>query len=804
MAEGSGGGEESGMQDGNGSPLCINMSSCRYEAVRTCSTGMGWAVVGGLGQQQQQQQQQQVVQQKKRRGNRSAAEPNSSKSSPGAEAGGSGVGGALRAGGGGYDLYWSDKSLTRTRFTRLLDHQMVNHFPEMHELCCKSFLSSNLDSMKQKHPASYDFYPDTWVIPVQHREFERECRRRKATKKDEPLFIVKPERGSQGRGIFLTRTGEEDEIKQSLWNLGHLLVAQRYIARPLLIDGYKFDLRIYVLVTSCDPLRIYIYRDGLARFCTEKYCNGFPWAREEEEKEKDKVEKTADEGGQKSKWVYSHLTNTSLNKANKERFKHSADDEDASVGNKRKVSSVFELLKSEGRDVDKLWQEIEDVVVKTFVSAQPLLAHHHRLDRPQDKFGDRCFEILGVDILVDSNMKPWLLELNHSPSFHCEGLVDDKIKRPMIAESLRIIEPTLKRRAALRPPRDAQGGGEGEGGEGGGIPSVLLEEMRRSVAAGRGVGEADPEASSMELSEFEKDRPRYHPPGEEREEWVGRSDSEEEAWEREVEKVEERVLDGFKRCYPPEKGSEREEMYASLLESARIVHAKRTKLPKKPSKEDDDTGDDEVLSLSSSGSSFGKKSDLDDDDDDDDDHDGDGSLKVGADDVAPGRAGGGDGARKRQGGKSGGVKGKGKGKGTRVADDDDDDDDDDGAGGSGKKGMVYRVQKMMLRWSATLFSVAMVFPPLMIILYVVFRRMRMKDYEAKVWCNVCFYTLFLQIPIATCLVLMQMRVNELMADIKSGKNSIPMDQFLKEEYGGGGGGGGGGGDRKSKILKSIH
>lgn len=49
------------------------------------------------------------------------------------------------------------------------------------------------------------------------------------------------------------------------------VIVQHYIALPYLINSSKFDLRIYVYVTCYDPLRIYVYDNGLARFASVKY-----------------------------------------------------------------------------------------------------------------------------------------------------------------------------------------------------------------------------------------------------------------------------------------------------------------------------------------------------------------------------------------------------------------------------------------------------------------------------------------------------------------------------------------------------
>lgn len=78
------------------------------------------------------------------------------------------------------------------------------------------------------------------------------------------VWIVKPAGMSRGRGIHLVQDPHDV-------SLGEPLVVQKYISNPLLFGGYKFDLRVYVLVTSFNPLEAWIYTEGFARFTTEKY-----------------------------------------------------------------------------------------------------------------------------------------------------------------------------------------------------------------------------------------------------------------------------------------------------------------------------------------------------------------------------------------------------------------------------------------------------------------------------------------------------------------------------------------------------
>jgi tubulin polyglutamylase TTLL6/13 len=68
------------------------------------------------------------------------------------------------------------------------------------------------------------------------------------------------------------------------------------------------------------------------------------------------------------------------------------------------------------------------MIIKTFISVQPILTHSYRACYSDIPDNNVCFELLGFDILIDSNLKPWLLEVNHTPSFATETQFDEDLK----------------------------------------------------------------------------------------------------------------------------------------------------------------------------------------------------------------------------------------------------------------------------------------------------------------------------------------------------------------------------------------
>ena len=311
-----------------------------------------------------------------------------------------------------FDLWWTDGAVETEKLSHMHSYQKINHFPGMYSLSKKNYLSRNLGKMRKTFPAEYSFYPLTWVLPAEFAELKTY-----SIKNPKTTYIVKPEASSQGRGIFLTRSVE------SLGPLEHVVV-QKYLEKPMLIEKLKFDMRIYVLVLGCEPLRVFRYEEGLTRLATEEYVRP----------REDNLSN-----------LYLHLTNYSLNKSHPD-YLFNTSLSQSFTGHKRSLTSTFHYFSSLSLDPVLLQHQIDDIIIKTLCSVQPSISHYYKSCQPEDISNNMCFEILGFDIMLDNKGKPWLLEVNHSPAFSTDTPLDEFVKRNLIKDTVELLNCKEKMR----------------------------------------------------------------------------------------------------------------------------------------------------------------------------------------------------------------------------------------------------------------------------------------------------------------------------------------------------------------------
>lgn len=316
-----------------------------------------------------------------------------------------------------WNVYWSSvpnlKNIFRAEASyRLNDNQLVNHFPNNYELTRKDFMVKNINryrrEMQKKNSAvpkgnetgkyAYlDIIPATYILPTDYSLFVEEFKRNPSS-----TWIMKPCGKSQGDGIFLinklsqlknwTKDRKTLDVKESY-------LISRYIDNPLLIGGKKFDLRIYVLVTTWIPLKAYVHRCGFCRFCHVRYSEN-----------KEDLD---------NKFV--HLTNVSIQKqAVKYNKAH---------GGKWPIQNLKLYLEgTKGKDVtDKLFENIRSLILHSLMSVVSVMT-----------INLHSFELYGYDIIISDDLKPWLIEVNAAPSLTATTENDRIMKRELIDDTLNV------------------------------------------------------------------------------------------------------------------------------------------------------------------------------------------------------------------------------------------------------------------------------------------------------------------------------------------------------------------------------
>lgn len=309
------------------------------------------------------------------------------------------------------------------RLPLLGKHSWVTRYLGCPDLCDKgNFARMVLACQEYCSPGELAFVPRTWVLPDHFESLQTEMAKSKAT------FIVKPDDGSQGDGIFLVRHARDLAIKMST-NPNGTAIVQRYIARPLLLGGMKFDLRMYVcFIGGSDerPPRVFLCREGLARFCTEIY----------QEPATSNIHK-----------CMGHLTNYSLNKRS-DKFEHAGETmhevfDQSSTASKRPLTAVLRQMEAEcgGFDQNNFYESVLQLVQRSAAIMAPVLHAYHRAHGSGEM---PCFQMLGFDVILDEKFVPYLLEINNSPSL----CIDEAL--PIAAGSVDLTETAGRPRTRER------------------------------------------------------------------------------------------------------------------------------------------------------------------------------------------------------------------------------------------------------------------------------------------------------------------------------------------------------------------
>ncbi|NXQ08586.1 TTLL4 polyglutamylase, partial [Vidua macroura] len=286
-------------------------------------------------------------------------------------------------------------------FKAIREHQKLNHFPGSFQIGRKDRLWRNLLKMQARcGKKEFNFFPQSFILPqdikLLRKAWEEGASRQK--------WIVKPPASARGIGIQVIHKWSQLPKRRPL-------LVQRYLHKPYLIGGKKFDLRIYVYVTCYDPLRVYLFKDGLVRFASCKYSSS--------------MESLSNK--------FMHLTNYSVNKKNTEYKSNS--DETACQGHKWALKALWSYLTQKGVNSEAIWEKIKDIVIKTIIASEPYV---NSLVKMYVRRPYCCHELFGFDIMLDENLKPWILEVNISPSLHSNSPLDVSIKGQMIRDLLNL------------------------------------------------------------------------------------------------------------------------------------------------------------------------------------------------------------------------------------------------------------------------------------------------------------------------------------------------------------------------------
>ena len=306
-----------------------------------------------------------------------------------------------------WDTCWYTGMPDQSAFRQLETGKTINHIPGNNGLTIKSNLYRTLNDMYQRVVAQdgvnseaarrLRFFPRVYSMPTEYHALQEA-----ALARPDAHWILKPKNSARGKGISVL----EDVALAPLDNAS---MVQQYVGNPHTMWGHKYVLRLYAVITSVVPLRVYLYNEGSAKLASAPYD----------------LEHFDN--------IYAHLTNPDVNATNTE-------SESPVVF--RSLASYRQWLREDGHDDDKLFARLRDMVALTAIGVRERM-RNRLAEVKADTTG--CYELLGFDCLVDADLNPWILECNLSPSLEvCAapkdgGEVEEQMKRRLVGDLVALL-----------------------------------------------------------------------------------------------------------------------------------------------------------------------------------------------------------------------------------------------------------------------------------------------------------------------------------------------------------------------------
>ncbi|GJL82537.1 MAG: hypothetical protein DHS20C01_21710 [marine bacterium B5-7] len=271
----------------------------------------------------------------------------------------------------------------------LKEHQRICHFPGISDYIGKHALDKTLDQPADSNAPRY--YPRTWRLADELESFKSY-----AAQHPDMAWIIKPVLGACGQGIEVVLDPGQVKPKPRT-------IVQQYLHTPMLHDGCKFNLRLYLLITAIKPGEAYIYNEGYVDLASAP----FPQA----------LRNLTDPAA--------YNTNTHIQTALTDKPAT-----ECSVS----LSRWAATFKYHHSDFGLLWARIKTMVgdvAGRITSAMENDIGSHLQHR------NNCFELLGLDIEIDVHGNPWLIECNRTPEI--AALSSKSIKQVLIRDTIDLV-----------------------------------------------------------------------------------------------------------------------------------------------------------------------------------------------------------------------------------------------------------------------------------------------------------------------------------------------------------------------------